>query len=205
MVRTTGHLRDALRARRFAGVIACCVLAVALLSAAGCSSAETKQAAEDDRKGYGMGGVDQPIKLLAATVNNRPEPWDLKTPESAVRSYLDWVSYAYRIAESDEASLTQSPYQVVRTDAYVQANLQKSRLLDQTLDSIVFGKASVDGTRAVLPAKEKWTYRYVSVEEAGKTISGPHKASYVTTYTLVKTEDGWVVDDIEVKPLGEVK
>lgn len=181
----------------------CCAFLVGLLALTGCASDPAKQ--EDPKRGYGMGGVEQDIAILAETIDAKPAPWDLSTPELAVRSYLDWVSYSYRIGESDEATPTQTPHQVVRTDAYVQANLQQERLLDQTLTSIDFGKASVDGTRAVIPARETWSYRYVSIKEAGTTIGSPNTASYETTYALVKTEDGWVVDDIEVKALGEVK
>lgn len=208
MVRTTEHLRTAVRSRRVGGALFCFMLAAALLVSAGCSkSPEAEQPTEEEKKGFGMGGIDQPIAILAEAINNKPAPWDLGTPESAVRSYLDWVSYGYRIAESDVASLTQSPYQLVRTDAYVQANLQQERLLDQTLTSITFGEASIDGDKAVLPAQEEWSYRYVSIVEAGKTVDGPHTAKYETTYTLVKSEDGtgWVVDTIDVKALGEVK
>jgi len=159
----------------------------------------------DGRSGYGMGGVDQDIALLADTLATTPEPWDLTTPESAVRSYLDWVSYAYRVAESDVASLTQSPYQYVRTDAYVQSNLQASRLLDQTLVSLTLGTPLIDGDTATVTAKEEWVYRYVSIVEAGATLEGPYPATYETTYTLVKAEQGWVVDDIEVITIGDVK
>jgi len=187
--------------------LACILLILSVLVVAGCSKSEPAQPTEEEKKGFGMGGIDQPIALLAETIDKKPAPWDLGTPESAVRSYLDWVSYGYRVAESDVASLTQSPYQLVRTDAYVQANLQEERLLDQTLVSITFGEATIDGDTAVLPAKEEWSYRYVSIVEAGKTVDGPHTASYETTYTLVKNEQGtgWVVDSIDVKALGEVK
>lgn len=178
-------------------------LLATLLVAGGCS--KDGEAQPEDKQGYGMGGVDQEIKLLAEAVNNRPEPWDLATPESAVRSYLDWISYAYRTAESEAATPTQSAYQVVRTDAYIQANLQKERVMDQTLDSITFGKASVEETTASLPAEEHWTYRYVSISEPGKTVEGPNKASYKTTYKLVKSDAGWVVDDIEVAKLESGK
>lgn len=167
--------------------------------------AEEPAGSSDGPKGYGMGGVDQDVALLAESIENEPEPWDLSTPESAVRSYLDWVSYAYRTTESEVASLTQSPYQLVRTDAYIQSNLQQERLLDQSLVSITFGEVVIDGETATLPAKEEWTYRYVSIVEAGKTLQGPLTASYETTYTLVKGELGWVVDNIDVTTIGEVQ
>ena len=45
----------------------------------------------------------------------------------------------------------------------------------------------------------------MSIVEAGKTISGPHTAKYKTTYTLEKTDSGWVVDNIEVEQIGDVE
>lgn len=198
----------AARAKAAVALAAGLALALAVLTLAGCSGDQsTSQAGAEteEPKGYGMGGVDQPIAILASTIEDRPAPWDLGTPESAVRSYLDWVGYAYRIAESDVASPTQSAYQLVRTDAYIQANLQEQRLLDQSVTSLTFGEASIEGSTAVLPAEEEWTYRYVSIVDAGETVSGPHTAHYKTTYTLEKTESGWVVDDIEVETIGEAE
>lgn len=186
-------------------LVACAIVVGSVLISNGSNSDPAEQAEPDDRTGYGMGGVDQDVALLADALNAVPAPWDLGTPESAVRSYLDWVSYGYRIAESDVASLTQSPYQIVRTDAYIQSNLQEERLLDQTLVSLTLGEPLIDGDTATITAKEQWTYRYVSIAEAGATLEGPYPAEYETTYKLVKAEQGWVVDDIEVKTIGDVK
>ena len=197
------------KTKAFIAIIIGVALALAALSLAGCSDEpDAEQAAaptEEGPKGFGMGGVDQTIAILASTVDDQPEPWDLDTPESAVKSYLDWVGYAYRIAESEVASPTQSAYQLERTDAYIQANLQEQRLLDQSLTSLKLGEPSIEGSTAVVPADEVWSYRYVSVVEAGETISGPHTAHYKTTYTLVKEANGWVVDDIAVEATGDVE
>jgi len=197
------------RSKALLALVAGVALATVVLSLAGCSKGQDVQPAEasteEEPKGFGMGGVDQPIAILASVIEDVPEPWDLGTPESAVRSYLDWVGYAYRTAESEVASPTQSAYQLVRTDAYIQANIQEQKLLDQTLVSLELGKPSIEGSTAVVPAEEEWSYRYVSIVEAAKTISGPHTAKYKTTYTLEKTDNGWVVDNIEVEQIGDVE
>ncbi|MHB1017875.1 MAG: hypothetical protein ACYC2X_08330 [Coriobacteriia bacterium] len=199
----------AARTKAFIAIVAGVALALAVLSLAGCAPEQDAEQAgaptAEEPKGFGMGGVDQPVAILASALEDQPVPWDLGTPESAVRSYLDWVSYAYRITESEAASQTQSAYQLVRTDAYIQANLQEQRLLDQTLTSIKLGEPSIEGSTAVVPADEVWSYRYVSIVEAGETLSGPHTAHYKTTYTLVQTENGWVVDNITVEPVGDVE
>ena len=156
--------------------------------------------------GANMAGPAQKVIISRQALESRPKPWVLSTPQSAVRSYLDWMSYAYRIAESSAATPTMSEKQEVRVDSYVQFNLQSSQLLDQTLQSITFGKPSVSSTSTLLPAKEHWTYRYVSISDVGKTKSGPYTADYETTYTVVKNKKGnWVVDYVDAKAIGAVK
>lgn len=191
-------------ARRLKAALVVFALVALAASLVACGDSEPK-GTEDERTGFGMGGVDQDVVLSRAVVENEPEPWVLNTPEEAVRSYLDWVSYAYRIGDSNVATPTMSPYQVVRVDAYNQNNLQKERLLDQQLESLEFGQADIQEATAVLPAKEKWSYRYVSIKEADATLEGPYTAEYETTYHLTKTDVGWVVDNIDVKAIGEVK
>lgn len=190
-------------------LVICCALVLALAAMAGCATQGNAGASEpeptDGKTGYGMGGVNQDIVVSKAAIENAPHPWVLTSPEAAVRSYLDWVSYAYRTGQSEIATPVMSPYQEVRVDAYTQLNLQKERLLDQTLDSITFGTLSKEETHVLLPAKENWTYRYVSIEVAGETIGGPYTASYETTYTLVKSDGEWRVDSIEVTALDTVK
>lgn len=194
-----------------AGVAAAaCLVVVVLLSGAassGCGSGGNAGSAEETRTiGARMAGPVVDVNVTPEALASKPKPWVLSTPESAVRSYVDWVSYAYRIGQSEVAEPTMTSYEEVRISSYVQYNIQKSRLLDQTLESIEFGTPSVEGTRAVLPAKEKWKYRYVSIEIAGKTIGGPYSQTYEATYTLVRNEQGdWVVDSVDAKAAGKVK
>lgn len=196
---------------RFAISVAVLCLATAALSAmAGCSDGSAGKSSGSVEAsaavGRNMAGLSQKVVISKEAVADKPKPWVLSDPESAVRSYLDWTSYAYRIAESAAATPTMSAEQEVRVDSYVQLNLQKSRLLDQKLQVIVFGKPSVGSTSTLLPAKENWAYRYVSIAEVGKTVAGPYTADYETTYTVVKNSKGdWVVDTVAVKAIGEVK
>lgn len=156
-------------------------------------------------KGANMAGAQQDVFISQAAINARPVPWDLSTPQRAIASYLAWTSYAYRTATSSYATPTMGPDQGVRVDSYIQLNLQQSRLLDQHLDSLTFGTASKTGTSTLVPAKEKWTYSYLSIAKGAKVLGGPFSASYETTYTLSKTAKGWVVMSIAVTPIGTVK
>jgi hypothetical protein len=187
------------------------VVLVTLSAVVGCSGVGgtgtgTGSADASPAVGAHMAGPVVDVKVTQEAMDSRPKPWVLTTPESAVRSYLDWTSYAYRIGQSQEAVPTMSAGQGVRVDSYVQYNVEKYRLIDQKLISITFGTPVVEGSRAVVPTKEKWTYRYVSIKTAGETVEGPYDASYDATYTLVKSDKGdWLVDSVDAKALGTVK
>jgi hypothetical protein len=155
--------------------------------------------------GQNMAGASQTVIISKQALASKPKPWVLTDPVSAVHSYLDWTTYAYRITESSVATLTMGAKEEVRVDSYIQYNLQQSRILDQTLESITFGKSSTTGTSTLVPATEHWSYRYVSISEVGKTVGGPYTADYQSVYTVVKTKHGWVVDSVVAKALGEVK
>ncbi len=184
---------------------------MALLTVAGCSGGQgtgPSTGSSDASKTVGahMAGPAAEVHISQAAIAARPKPWVLTTPESAVRSYLDWTSYAYRIGQSSFATATMSSYEEVRVDSYVQYNIEQKRLMDQTLKSITFGTPSVGSTSTLVPAKEQWTYRYVSTETGNKTVGGPYSASYDTTYTVVKSKNGnWVVDSVKASPQGTVK
>ena len=187
-----------------------CLALLALFGSAGCSSGTAAKSSGSSTEtsapvGANMAGPTQRIVISKQAVAAKPHPWVLDTPESAVRSYLDWTSYAYRITESSAATPTMSDKQEVRVDSYLQMNLEKSQILDQALESIKFGTPSVGATNTRLPATEHWSYRYVSLDEVGKTLRGPYTADYDTTYTVVKTKNGWVVDNVAVKALGDIK
>jgi len=153
-------------------------------------------------------GVVIDVSVTPEAFETRPKSLNLSNPTSSVRSYLEWVSYAYRIGDSAVADSAMSPNEEVRVNSYVQMNLQENnRLIDQNLDSITFGKVrSVNASQAIVPATEKWTYRWVSAQEAGKQLDGPFTIRYATKYSVVKNEKGdWLVDNVEAKELGEGK
>jgi hypothetical protein len=223
MVRTTEHPwngRGGLA--RTAGTAVGVGLALVMLFAmAGCSSAgstgqasgqstqATASATASGAPGGGVGahmaGQRTTIHISSAALEAKPKPWVLKTPEDAVRSYLDWTAYSFRIGTSDVATATMSGNQWVRTDAYIQFNLEQKRLIDETLTSLTVGKASVGPTSTLVPAKELWSYRYASTDQGNKTVGGPYTASYDTTYTVVKKKGVWVVDSVKATPHGTVK
>lgn len=168
------------------------------------STAGRSQASDD--VGTRMAGPAVEINVTQEALDNEPPVAVLTSPESAVRSYLDWTSYAYRIGQSQVALPTMTAHQEVRVDSYIQYNVQQRRLIDQTLQSITFGTPSVESTHTLLPARETWTYSYVSIARAGEIIGGPYEAIYDATYVVVRNDRGdWVVDSAEAKPLGKIQ
>jgi len=130
-----------------------------------------------------------------------PPPPMLRTPETAVYSYLLWISYAYRILDSNVATLTFSPYEEVRVDSYVQLNRQEGRAIDQRLLALKIKSVASTGTTATVAARESWVYRYIDMATV-KYKSATLKASYDSTYTVVKGKTGWIVDSVKAKPVG---
>lgn len=140
-------------------------------------------------------------ELSSPVVPARP---DLATPRSAVRSYLDWVSFSYRMADSGLSSSTMDPYESVRVDAYIELNRQKNRGIEQRLVSFAVRSESREGTAVLVASKEEWRYRYFTLD--GKRYDGAsHTASYDATYTVVRQQQGWVVQKVDATPLTPVE
>ncbi len=136
-----------------------------------------------------------------------PPPMLTRDPRTSVYSYLLWISYAYRILNSDVATMAFSPYEEVRVNSYVQLNRQEGRAIDQQLMKLDFPREPViQEATATVPAVETWKYRYISTK-TGEYNSPWHDATYDTTYTLVRDEgrSAWLVDRVDAEPRGEVK
>ena len=156
--------------------------------------------------GAAMAGPAVDVQVSAEALANEPAAPDVSTPEAAVRSYVDWTSYAYRTAQSQAALPTMSMNQEVRVDSYVQYNIQRQRLLDQNIKDLVIESVTSDGTTASVTVREVWEYSYISISEPDRVVGGPYTATYNAVYSLVKDDaGGWVVDAVDAKAEGEVK
>ncbi|MDO8950831.1 MAG: hypothetical protein Q7V61_10030 [Actinomycetota bacterium] len=165
-----------------AAIAVCCM---AVLAVGGCKPAENAVTATSARPAV------------------RPAAPSLKTPTSAVESYLDWISFSYRQMDSDLASATMTPDELVHVDAYVQFNLQKERGIEQELLNLKVRSVSEESTRAIVAASEEWRYRYFA--RTTLLYDGPERlVSYETTYTLVRSDGAWLVDAVEATAAGEV-
>jgi len=118
-----------------------------------------------------------------------------------VYSYLTWISYAYRLLDSDVATMTFSPAEEVRVNSYVELNREKGRAIDQRLVDSRIKSVVSKGVTATVGVRESWVYRYIDTSTA-KYSSPVLKASYDSTYTVIKGRSGWLVDSVRVAPLG---
>jgi hypothetical protein len=145
------------------------------------------------------------VSASIATTPTLPPPWSLKNPENAVVSYLYWISFAYRVANSRVASQTYTPYEEVHVDSYIQYNLQEGRAIEQAPTVLRLTTVSATENTATVRAHEEWTYRYISTKTRTYT-TAPLAAAYESTYTVVKGEDGlWRVDSVEASATTPVK
>lgn len=133
-----------------------------------------------------------------------PAQWDLATPESAVRSYLDWVTFSYRMANSEIPTATMTAEESVRVDSYIQLNRIEGQGIEQFLDLFEITSISQETSTAVVTARESWRYRYFSLDTLAY-LTEEYTASYDTTYTLLAKPEGWLVDRVEATPDAEVR
>ena len=144
-----------------------------------------------------------PGTFPATTPNpgEQPPPPALKDPRTAVYSYLLWISYAYRVLNSDVASRTFDAFEEVRVNSYVMFNFQEQRAIDQRLLVANLKSWESKGSTATVSMHEEWAYRYISTQ-TGKYTTPALNASYETTYTLVDQNGDWVVHSVEATSAG---
>jgi len=131
-----------------------------------------------------------------------PPPPMTTDPEKSVYSYLLWISYAYRIAQSDVATHAFSEWEEVRVSSYIEKNRQDGKALDQRLIGFDVKNVESKGSTATVTTREQWAYRYI--DGATETYSGKtHEAEYDVRYTVVKVpKKGWLVDSVKATPVG---
>ncbi len=177
----------------------CAVLAAPLLLV-GCSGGEAGPQADRPRSSeLTPGEFPDDVPPVAEA----PPPPMLRDPETAVYSYLRWITYAYRVLNSDVATHAFSVYEEVRVNSYVELNRQEGRAIDQRLLDFQVKDVQTVGETATVAVDETWTYRYIDIKTV-KYSSPIHTVTYDTTYTVVNTEGkGWLVDKVEASARGE--
>ena len=176
----------------------CTALALAMCLAllVGCSPAEPDATTIE--------GVN-PDPSLGPGMWTTPADPDLSSPTAAVGTYLEWITFAYRLADSNVATQTFTPWQEVRVDSYIQLNTQENRAIEQHLDVFELRDSITAEPTATVAAYEEWTYRYFTIDTI-EWIGEENRATYETTYTVVLQSDGrWLVADVDAEPLTELK
>lgn len=190
--------------RRILGVA---LVVAVVVSTAGCSQPNRKKNTDDAPVSFETTRTfDNSDKRPPSKVAVPPPPM-LRNPRSAVYSYSLWISFAYRVMNSDVATIAFSPYEEVRVNSYVQYNKEKGRALDQVLrEQKVKQVKQVSETTATVATAEKWKYRYIDINSGA--YDGPWlDATYDVTYTVVydRKRPGWLVDKVDALPKGTVK
>lgn len=179
------------------------VLVLALLTPllAGCEGGSGAAPEDSTARSEELTPGEFPDKIPPDPV--QPPPPMLRDPQTAVYSYLLWISFAYRTLNSDIATHAFSEYEEVRVSSYVELNRQEGRAIDQRLVKFEPEVVRTEGETATVAAREEWVYRYISITD--ETYSTPsYSASYDTTYTVVNKEGkGWLVDKVDATPVGE--
>ncbi|MDO8986671.1 MAG: hypothetical protein Q7V14_00405 [Coriobacteriia bacterium] len=154
----------------------------------------------------GCSSADTAKDSLPTTVKAVPAPskYDLSTPESAVRSYLAAIAFAYRTGDSEVASATMTPWEGVRVDSYIELNRQQGRGIEQKLTAFRVLDSSGEVPTMTVTANESWAYRYFALSD-GRYQSEELTAAYHSQYTVLNSGDIWQVDKVQVTPAGEVK
>lgn len=185
----------ALRARRARAFPAVAMVLLGTVVAMGVASCR-----DPSMSGPGAIATDTPGPPIV------PAPPDLTSPRSAVRSYIDWTSLSYRMANSELSTRVADPWEHVRVDSYIQLNREQNRAIEQTLVAFrVVSLSTRDGT-ATLAARERWRYRYFAIDT--RRYLGPrHMVRYETTYTVARQRDGghWLVSRVGARALDPVR
>jgi hypothetical protein len=136
-----------------------------------------------------------------------PRRWDLTSPESAVRSYLAWVTYSYRMVDSGLSTPTMEPTETVRVDSYIQLNRERGRGIDQRLVTLrVTRLERTAPDLATIVTYEEWEYRYFDIADPARSLSSLDHATYAVAYSVVRGQDGlWRVARVDASPRGEVR
>jgi hypothetical protein len=148
--------------------------------------------------------VESTQSMFPATTpkpGEQPPPPALEDPRTAVYSYLLWISYAYRVLNSDVASRTFDQFEETRVNSYVQYNFQEGRAIDQRLVVAKLKSWESVGSTATVSMHEEWAYRYISTK-TGEYTTPALNAAYETTYTLVRQKNNWLVHSVEANSAG---
>ncbi len=128
--------------------------------------------------------------------SQEPPPPMLRDPQTAVYSYMLWISYAYRTLNSQITTQAYDPFQEVRVSAYVDYNRQEKQALDQRILVAKVKSTESVGNTATVAMHEEWAYRYIDIT-TGKYKTPVTRVTYESTYTVVKQADNWLVNSVE--------
>jgi len=134
-----------------------------------------------------------------------PIPLEMKqaTPQEAVETYLEWLTYSYRNMDSEIATPTMTPDLARRVSYYITMNAADGNALNQRLDSFSIKDTEINDTIATVTTEETWTFNYLSLETGNFTT--PVVESYRVSYIVLLIDGRWIVQsaDAEIVTLSD--
>ena len=122
------------------------------------------------------------------------------TPEEAIRTYLEWLTYSYRHMKSDVATQTMTPDLARRVEYYITMNAAQNQALNQRLDSLEFIDTEIHGEVATVETREAWTFNYLALDTG--TFGDPVVAHYKVIYTVLLIDGVWRVQSANAEELN---
>lgn|GEM_PF-2684805 len=142
---------------------------------------------------FSMSACGEKVRDLEAEI---PLPTEMKqsTPEEAVETYWEWLTYSYRYMESDIASPTMTPDLAQRVSYYITMNAADRKALNQRLDSFEVLQSDVEDVLATVTTRETWTFNYLSLDTG--TFDEPVTEEYQVKYTVLLVDGYWRVQSV---------
>jgi len=131
-----------------------------------------------------------------------PMPTEMRqaTPEEAVETYLEWLTFAYRYADSEVATPTMTADMAQRVSYYITMNLSADRVLNQRLDSFEIVEVENQNEIALVKTKEAWTFNYLSPQTG--EFGDDFEVTYSVRYTVIVINGMWRVQNVAAERLS---
>lgn len=126
--------------------------------------------------------------------------------KNTVNAYTRLLAEALANNEPGGLVLFTSNAQMKTISAYITFNLKDHRVIVNDLESLEFLDVEVakDGQSATVLTREGWVFHYID-DKTRKRVTDDEHIGYENTYHLVRVEERWVVDRIDVKEIKPKK
>ncbi len=116
--------------------------------------------------------------------------------QKAVQQYNQSLTAVLRTGSVELLNSTATENEVRRMELFLNYLNEKRQVLLATLENIRFKSVgSPASDKVYVKTDEIWRYEYLKAGTSER-VEGPYQIKYDTTYTLIKSKDKWVVDEV---------